>query len=500
MDSLKENISQLKNNISLLINGIDILFDKNYELQIITDQLRKNMPPEKLKDILEGYEKERKSVHSVLKMLKDSKTFEKKAHCIFHSYQYKWLYKINKKILGDFDSGILAPIGEEYVLVVLIQIKGCDENTKSITIKEQLLYAKTQCDKDEKWLTEACKKVGRCKWALVKLVAFPLLSQDTLNKAIEEQGNEKIRDIDTYIITKEHIQSPNLFDQLLKSLGIKYIEPNQFILENYRDMVAIYGSNLSSAPYRSLFEANKFVNEQIGKVLITMTLEQSELIVNPNLKRLLLSGVPGSGKSVTLIEKIKYLIEKDSNCTIIASSMAQFRTEHQTFHFPNYFDINFSTQCQKYENNIKCIMPDHFPDLNMYINELVSTMEECATAHLFIDEVQSCLVEKLERLVNLVDESSFIWLIPQHANRNDMKSFALNHKLEWTELLVPLRYTNSIHQFVSNVSAGMEDLHKKIMTANREGRIIGMPPLVYSLPSCPLSGLCSPDCLKALEQ
>ena len=144
-DGWKLKIDQLKHNIQLIITGIDVMIGEGVkDLDAIILLLKDKKAEDQLKKNIKNRQKERESVFKVLAMLKTSRLCRNRPCTIIHSYDFNWLNTIknwlNKnKISGDHDTGVIVPLEKE-VLVVFIQIKGCDTNTKT-RVKKKLEQA-----------------------------------------------------------------------------------------------------------------------------------------------------------------------------------------------------------------------------------------------------------------------------------------------------------------------------------------------------------------------
>ena len=97
------------------------------ELMELAKLLQQTVPEKKMKASVVNHEKERLSVLEIMSMLKKSRLLNQSPSFTFHSYQYDWIPE-NKNEKGDHDAGICVPMGD-YILVLFIQIKGCDDNT-----------------------------------------------------------------------------------------------------------------------------------------------------------------------------------------------------------------------------------------------------------------------------------------------------------------------------------------------------------------------------------
>ena len=315
----------------------------------------------------------------------------------------------------------------------------------------------------------------KCDVRIVKLNAVPLLCQNDLQEALG-------RDKDTCcVITREHIVSRGAFDILLERFGIVYQESEEFVLNNYRDIVAMYASEFSGVPCKFFNGAYRLVKQQMEKVLMAMTCKQFRLVSNPFLYRLLLTGFPGSGKSVTLQQKMVDLTKDSENLSIVAASMSQFYFHHYKGRIETLFDIDFKDFCKKYKA-IQCIFSTPYQERNVYISRLLDYVKEHPNIHLFIDEVDQSYLKELEPLIETLSKTSYIWFVIRPASTFDPSYFISGHKFRFEALHTPMRYTNNIQKFISHVCEN--SLDKYPYTADLEGRVTGFLPIVAILPPC----------------
>ncbi|CAG0900503.1 unnamed protein product [Darwinula stevensoni] len=311
------------------------------------------------------------------------KTFEKTLKKISEDFPDE-VTKVNIPRVEDLTAhdNFLSYLSEKTIYNIFFQIRDTTSKYHGGRIKDDIQKAITKCKDDRTWFETMCGPFlvppdnSQQATKIAAFPAFPLMERGELLRLLNcESCSGKI-------LTRDDLCDSKSLELFLKQNGVEAdsFDPSRaqsIINENFREVIYLYicAAHFVEMP-RTDFQYAEACNDQMKKLdmLGMLTPKQKELIEDTS-RILLIAGGSGTGKTIILKERAKWLAKKKPNAEVLVVNLpGGLLTEE--------FQLSF-----KDKDNIKvldgktCIIPEEWQEIVNFLEK------EGKGKHVLFDEV-----------------------------------------------------------------------------------------------------------------